>query len=576
MRQSLLRLSFLISFGACIAQAPTAPAARAVHPNRSDVDAVIAQLRSFAKDAPVPALGGDSVYATGKILCAMANCHRRYHISDGPVVRPSVEFLVAQQAADGSFGDAAATAWASAGLSAIDPEGSAQVAARGRSWLAKRTGEGDPFAALVATLRAKDPQGTTPPAEVAVALQAVKAWLAAPTGQYAKIADGLLVLVAYQVACRAEEPKVAAKVVAATFSPAQQRGLDWLLTQQKDGLFLAGGKRSEALTGFGLMALQSKPAGLRTAREQAAIDQGLHWLLQAQGADGTWGDSLQNYTTCVAVGALSRWQDAAVAPALAKAQRALLAFQHCEADGYQRSDRDYGSVGYGGSQRGDLSNLHFALQALRQTGLPSSDEAFARAVVFLQRTQNLTPTNDFAGKVPDPERADIMLDVTSGDDGGACYYPGNSSAGYVVRADGKAVPRSYGSMTYALLKAYALAGLPSSDPRLRAAVAWIQDHWELAVNPGVDPALGEKAQYQGLFYYYLLMAQALDQLGVATVAVHRGDQTTEIAWGTALRAQLEGMQRADGTWQNEQNGRWMEKEPLLCTCYALLALEHCR
>ena len=31
---------------------------------------------------------------TAKILVAMANCHRRYHISDGPVVRPSVASLL--------------------------------------------------------------------------------------------------------------------------------------------------------------------------------------------------------------------------------------------------------------------------------------------------------------------------------------------------------------------------------------------------------------------------------------------------------------------------------------------------
>ena len=147
--------------------------------------------------------------------------------------------------------------------------------------------------------------------------------------------------------------------------------------------------------------------------------------------------------------------------------------------------------------------------------------------------------------------------------------------------DGKSVPRSYGSMTYALLKSYLLAGIPGDDPRVQAAVQWIRQNWTLAVNPGADPALGEKVQHQGLYYYYLVLAQALDAAKVATVDVTRKDdkgvETVEpIEWRKALRAHLEGAQQADGTWVNGKNDRWMEGLPLLCTCYAMAALELCR
>ena len=261
----------------------------------------------------------------------------------------------------------------------------------------------------------------------------------------------------------------------------------------------------------------------------------------------------------------------------------MLAIQNCEANGSSPKDVEYGGVGYGAKgERSDLSNLQFAVQALRDTGLPADHEALQRAVQFLQRTQNLKGTNDFSGKVKDPDREGQVLDVTSGDDGGAAYYPGNSAAGYLVLPDGKSVPRSYGSMTYALLKSYTLAGLPGDDPRVQGAVRWIQHNWDLATNPGADPALGEKVKYQGLFYYYMVLAQALDLAGVKTVAVPgpANDQgeatTTEIDWRKALRAQLEGMQQPDGSWVNGKNGRWYESMPMLCTCYALAALERCR
>ena len=256
-------------------------------------------------------------------------------------------------------------------------------------------------------------------------------------------------------------------------------------------------------------------------------------------------------------------------------------FQNIEAGGYDSSDRDYGSIGYGGSQRGDLSNTHFSMEALRATGLPEDHEAMQKALVFLQRTQNLKSSNDFQGKVPHPNKQGAEIEVKSGDDGGAAYYPGNSAAGYVVKPDGTAVARSYGSMTYALLKSYTLAGIKGGDPRVQAAVKWIQNNWTLAVNPGSDPALGEKVKYQGLFYYFMVLAQALDAAEIETFERPRATTgikpaVTTVDWRQELGAHLTSMQQQDGSWVNGKNGRWMESMPLLCTCYAMIALEQCR
>jgi hypothetical protein len=40
--------------------------------------------------------------------------------------------------------------------------------------------------------------------------------------------------------------------------------------------------------------------------------------------------------------------------------------------------------------------------------------------------------------------------------------------------------------TYALLKSYILAGVKRDDPRLKAAYAWLKEHYTLDVNPGFD------------------------------------------------------------------------------------------
>ena len=97
-------------------------------------------------------------------------------------------------------------------------------------------------------------------------------------------------------------------------------------------------------------------------------------------------------------------------------------------------------------------------------------EALAKAVVFLQRTQNLRSSND--KKTLKVKMGDETKTITPDNDGGSAYYPGNSPAGYKTLPDGRLMPRSYGSMTYALLKSFVLAGLEKDDPRVVAAFDW--------------------------------------------------------------------------------------------------------
>jgi len=587
--------------GAAPALAPHALQGTASHRKKGtiykdEVDQLVAIVRNTARAQslpaqPCPPLGG-SVLATAKILTAMARCHRRYYYpNDVPSVTDSVGFLIKSRKADGSFGDAETTAWVVDALTSVvlEPDQFRLEVEQAKSWLQGQKAPVSIFQGLTSAVLAQVRADVFPQHLAKSAAEQTAAWFANPAGfDRAAAADALVQLVACQVANKLLDSGQDPQAAAATFSKAQQKAVEWLMSQQKDGVFSVTmqGKSfpDPGMTGFGLLALQTKPKTMRTADEQAAIEKGTKWLIGCQNADGTWGQREPNYVTCVVVAALTHYADPAHKPALDKAQHAILGFQNIEAGGYKSSDRDYGSIGYGGAQRGDLSNLQFSLEALRATGLPEDHEAFKKALVFLQRTQNLKSVNDFSGKVPDPDRQGVVLDATSGDDGGASYYPGNSNAGYEVLPDGKSVPRSYGSMTYALLKAYTLAGVKGNDPRVLAAVEWIQNNWTLAVNPGADPAMGEKVQYQGLFYYYMVLAQALDLAGVQNVAVPakaagpdgKAVPASEVNWRKALRTHLEAMQGQDGTWVNGKNGRWWEDMPLLCTCYAMAALEKCR
>ena len=66
-----------------------------------------------------------------------------------------------------------------------------------------------------------------------------------------------------------------------------------------------------------------------------------------------------------------------------------------------------------------------------------------------------------------------------------------------------------------------------------------------------------------------------DERPSLSVTKGEGGKTADVDWRTELRQQLESMQRADGSWLNERNDRFYENVDILCTTYALLALELC-
>ena len=104
---------------------------------------------------------------------------------------------------------------------------------------------------------------------------------------------------------------------------------------------------------------------------------------------GSFGNRVLNYTTCSAIMALAKAKRPEFKEALTLAQRYILAIQNVDHKDYTRQDRDFGSIGYGGDLRGDLSNTQFAIEGLRNTGIAKNHESLVKALVFLQRTQNL-------------------------------------------------------------------------------------------------------------------------------------------------------------------------------------------
>ncbi len=119
-------------------------------------------------------------------------------------------------------------------------------------------------------------------------------------------------------------------------------------------------------------------------------------------------------------------------------------------------------------------------------------------------------------------------------------------------------------MTYSGLKSMIYAGLKQDDPRVKAAIGYIKDHYTLDENPGQGQ--------RGLYYYYQTFAKAMALLGQPIFVDSKG---REHDWRAELAAALAKRQESNGGWVNRDD-RFMEGDPNIVTSYGLLALAAAR
>lgn len=335
--------------------------------------------------------------------------------------------------------------------------------------------------------------------------------------------------------------------------------LKWLeSTQEEDGSWA----HYPAITALNVSAFLQSPQGYNE-HNNLAVGKAIDFILGCQQADGgIYIDDLAGYNTAICLMALVHANNPKYADAIRKAREFLLSLQFDEADGVTTSDLRFGGIGYKEKERPDLSNLQWAIEALKEseryrtvsessgkeqegsgskttvTGGAAQKEVFwENAITFIQRCQNLRASND---------------QDSVGDDGGFIYSPSESKAGGHT---------SYGSMTYAGMKSFIYAGVQKDDRRVKAAFEWISKNYKVEENPEMG--------LQGLFYYYQTMAKALSLYGANVIVDVNGKKHN---WKKELIEHLVKIQDGKGFWVNSNN-RWWENKPELVTSYAVLALE---
>lgn len=269
---------------------------------------------------------------------------------------------------------------------------------------------------------------------------------------------------------------------------------------------------------------------------------------------GIYSKGLANYTTCLGLMAFQEAnKNGKYDTVITNATKFLKGLQRVG----DASDPASGGMGYGNKadERPDLSNTHYFVEALIAAGVPKDDPAVQRALAFVSKCQNLPSeqnTLEYAKKATDDDK------------GGFVYNPLAEPDANNPKATPQGGLRSEGGMTYAGLKSFLYAGVSKDDPRVKAAVRWVREHYTLKENPGQKDA--------GLYYYYHTFAKAMDALGEDPFLDAKG---TPHRWRKELFDELKSRQRADGSWAND-NRAFLENLPELSTAFAILSLSHCR
>ena len=332
-------------------------------------------------------------------------------------------------------------------------------------------------------------------------------------------------------------------IAAVALETALGNGAKYLVSKQaEDGHW--GDPQMPALTALPLWALSGVESE-RAVRERAA-----KFVLSTQREDGGFyvpkpgrgGSGLGNYNTSVCLSALYE-SKLAPAPALLKAREYIASSQ------LTGDDTMAGGFGYDKVSRrryADLSNTGYAMDAMARTasleefrpvGGKRADLDWDKAIAFVEN----------------------LMKREGPDAGGAAYNERTPQAGSETNAQGRVTLRAYGSMTYAAVLSMCSAKLDRGDPRVRQSLDYMTRNWSVDENPGMGS--------QGLYYFYDIMARALSAAAVADVGGHD--------WKSELSAKVISLQKPDGSWYND-NHRFWEADPVLCTSFALIVLNLCR
>ena len=369
------------------------------------------------------------------------------------------------------------------------------------------------------------------------------------------------------------------------------QGLRWLEIQQgPDGLFHG----QVGITALVVAAFLKHPERKYNLRTHPFLQRSVNALTSYSNLDGSICDRslLQmahpSYTTSVCLLALAATNSRNYYQQIRDGRTFLKSLQMVKDEDHARY---FGGINYSLDQQEnyDLSNLSLALLTLDETrnymtkvmkqALPDDSSFLSNAKKFILRCQSNEANEDYWG-----------TNLGSNHYGGFIYSPNGESKTMVTG-------KPYGSMTAAGL--LSLMHVNAKESHLRDTFEWICNNWQLDKNPGMNRNQATK----GLYYYYYNLALALAAYEEIRT-MKQGQiifekEQPKVFWFQELAETLIKRKivnsvvanqdipdpanpnesifyvgdRVDLAYWRNQSSFWMERDTVLTTTYAVLALE---
>ena len=369
------------------------------------------------------------------------------------------------------------------------------------------------------------------------------------------------------------------------------QGLRWLEIQQgPDGLFHG----QVGITALVVAAFLKHPEQKYNLRTHPFLQRSVNALTSYSNLDGSICDRslLQmahpSYTTSVCLLALAATNSRNYYQQIRDGRTFLKSLQMVKDEDHARY---FGGINYSLDQQEnyDLSNLSLALLTLDETSnymtkvmkqtLPDDSSFLSNAKKFILRCQSNEANEDYWG-----------TNLGSNHYGGFIYSPNGESKTMVTG-------KPYGSMTAAGL--LSLMHVNAKESHLRDTFEWICNNWQLDKNPGMNRNQATK----GLYYYYYNLALALAAYEeIRTMKkgqIISGKEQPKVFWFQELAETLIKRKivnsvvanqdipdpanpnesifyvgdRVDLAYWRNQSSFWMERDTVLTTAYAVLALQ---
>ena len=329
-------------------------------------------------------------------------------------------------------------------------------------------------------------------------------------------------------------------------------------------------KSGQSLTPFVLFALTDSLTDKRQPNEES-IQKAISFLRAKSDPNGVHGradpDFLDypNYSTAYALRCFLRFGNADDQARIGKMTSYLEAQQFSEKAGFEPDSPAYGGWGFGINGRPtlssfvDLSHTRRVLASLAQA-TPVTPKVRIRAERFLALLQ----------KNPKEKRSPLIPGFTNErterppHDGGFFSSPNvayaNKGRTEVDPKTGQTFYRSYATATCDGILSLLALGVDKSDPRITSAARWLRTNEDWNFPTGIplnDPAPWAESMR---FYHLMVRAEAYSALDMA------GD------WRKTLARFLADKQLPDGSFLNPEGRLMKEDDPMLCTTYAVIAL----